>query len=149
MNRFVTVKDMRFGLTSQTIGLKECPYLTRTILWIGPWSLRYHVFWRSDEERALHDHPWAFLTFPLNTYREEYMPPFADQSLFRDVKRFRFHYRHWGFIHRVIVPSNKPARTFVWTFRKRSSWGFWVGKQYLPWRNWFGIYGQPPCKDVE
>lgn len=35
------------------------------------WSFYLHIFLRSDDDRALHDHPWDFWTFLLvNGYRE-------------------------------------------------------------------------------
>src|SRR5688500_17625240 len=42
------------------------PYLVRWYLFrSGPVSIFIHKFVRSDEDRALHDHPWAFLVIPI------------------------------------------------------------------------------------
>jgi hypothetical protein len=38
---------------------------------MGGWSLRFHVFLRSDRD-APHDHPWPFWSLVLaSSYREE------------------------------------------------------------------------------
>ncbi len=137
-----------FGYQDQIIGRRECPYLHRRILYFGLWSVRYHIFHRSDEERALHDHPWGFWTFPINDYDEHYIDADGVEQ-FRTVKRFRFHRRRHGFAHRVVMSGENVARTFVFTCRKRSSWGFFVRGKFMPWRKWLGIYGLPPCADYE
>lgn len=42
------------------------PYLFRWYVFKSRWvSLFVHKFVRSDEDRALHDHPWAFLVIPI------------------------------------------------------------------------------------
>lgn len=43
-------------------------YLTRWYLLRTPlFSIMLHKFSRSDEDRALHDHPWPFLVIPLRS----------------------------------------------------------------------------------
>lgn len=165
---------LRFGFTSETIGRPECPYLHRKILWLGLCTLRYHVFYRSDEERALHDHPWAFITFPLSKYYE--YVPLPNQPYIRRkvVLPFRFHFRPATYRHRVVLPDNtvafliarfygasdeearvvanekcKPVRTLVLGLRKKRSWGFWKDGHFFPWRDWFRVMGMPPCADEQ
>ena len=142
----------RFGYSSETVGLRDCPYLHRKILWLGLWTLRYHVFYSSDEERALHDHPWAFITFPLNMYLEHYYhetSPTLNGVFLRKVLPWRFHYRSKKFRHRVLLPEKavSPVRTLIFTFPKKGSWGFWKDGEFYHWKKWFGIFGMPPCKD--
>ena len=153
----------RFGYTSETIGKRECPYLFRRILWLGGPSLRYHVFYNSDEDRALHDHPWTFWTFPLNDYLETYWNEEDQVRLQRLVHSFRLHKRPHGFKHVVmtleptvvkygqdgvgIVRDKKPTRTFVLTGPKRSSWNFWKDGRKYPWRQWINKMGLPPCQE--
>lgn len=40
-----------------------------TRAWFG--RLRFHVFFRGDQDPDCHDHPWGFWTFPLRSYVEE------------------------------------------------------------------------------
>jgi hypothetical protein len=52
-------------------------YLDRYILYIFGATLRLHKFWRGDDNRAPHDHPWWFITFPLVSYVERYWTPYS------------------------------------------------------------------------
>ena len=49
--------------------IKNCdgdPYLTRWHLFSSKWfTVMLHKFHRSDEDRALHDHPWSFISIML------------------------------------------------------------------------------------
>jgi hypothetical protein len=48
------------------INCEKDPYLHRWFMIKTPWLGVYiHKFVRSDEDRALHDHPWPFLVIPI------------------------------------------------------------------------------------
>lgn len=138
----------RFGYQDQVIGRAECPYLHRRNIYLGLWSLRYHIFHNSDEDRALHNHPWAFWTFPIVPYDEIYSDENGTERR-RKVKPWRLHLRRHGFKHRVIKNDDKPARTFIFTCRKKSSWGFFGPNGFVNWRVWGDTMGLPPCADYE
>lgn len=129
------------GWTSDVLGKEECPYLRRHILWL-PFGigLRLHTFIRSDMDDTLHDHPWAFVTFPLNTYRE-HRP--GGTGI---VRGCRPHYRPAAFRHAVELIS-VPTRTIVVTGPKIRTWGFWKDGAFTPWRQWFSTRPLPPCHD--
>lgn len=64
--------SMRRGLSKhfafkwgERLGRDECPYLRRWALVAGLFSVRLHHFYRSDDARAFHDHPWWFVTLVL------------------------------------------------------------------------------------
>ena len=112
-----------------------------------PWGQLYlHIFNRGDHDRAPHDHPWAFLTFPLVGYTEEVWKLvdmlsgpiiLMRQHTANSVKRFRFHYRPATYIHRVNDPAaGKKIVTLVWHFRKSREWGFWPDGTWVPWRDY-------------
>lgn len=46
----------------ERLGRPECPYMRRWAVVAGLFSIRVHHFYRSDDERAFHDHPWWFVT---------------------------------------------------------------------------------------
>jgi hypothetical protein len=139
------IRGYRLGVSLDCIGPRECPYLKRLILWMGPLgNIRLHKFYRSDEEEALHDHPWPFVTFPLSTYRE--WIEVDSKRVLNTVKRFRFHYRPAEYTHAVVV--DKPGFTLVWAAHKGRSWGFWKNGIFTPWRKWFDQH-PPACADVE
>ena len=135
--------------------------MKRMILWLGPLgNLRLHKFYRSDQDEALHDHPWRFVTFPLTSYKEwvplevqragDHNPPtvqvdWENGRRLQLVKRFRFHYRPAEYRHAVVV--DKPGYTLVWAGNKVRSWGFWLRDVFTPWRTWTENHPIPPCAD--
>lgn len=65
-NRFLNSggNNRRPGITwGQWLGGDDCPYMHRWIVNLGFCSIRLHHWVGSDDPRALHDHPWPFVTF--------------------------------------------------------------------------------------
>lgn len=99
---------------------KETVYMTR--VWFG--RLRFHIFFRGDQDPDCHDHPWGFWTFPLRSYVEEVLEeriekrwgtdPVTLEGTYRErsyferhfnvVSAFRLHYRPATYRHRVLGP---------------------------------------------
>lgn len=103
-------------------------YMTRLVLG----KLRFHLFHRGDEDEHLHDHPWAFWTFPLTSYVEE--TPERRRNL---VPAFSLSFRPATYKHRVLGPNNpddKKILTIVWTDTSKTPnpWGFFVGGKKIP-----------------
>ena len=98
-------------------------YMTRWWFWI----FRIHIFHAPDSDEDLHDHPWAFITFPLQSYVEEVQEvpvlmdrkdwkfgihdtqvhifskeQYAKYKKLRIVRALRFHYRPAQHTHRVL-----------------------------------------------
>jgi hypothetical protein len=112
---------------------KETVYMTRA--WFG--RLRFHIFFRGDQDPDCHDHPWGFWTFPLRPYIEEVLEeriekrwgtdPVTLEGFYRErsyferrivvVTAFRWHYRPATYRHRVI------GRAVM------SPLGFWQGRE--------------------
>lgn len=128
----------RFGFQRDLVHVKGDPYLQRWILWLGI-TIRIHKFYRGDQDRALHDHPWWFITFPFHSYREDYWDSRTQTKDNRLVKRFRFHFRPSDHRHIVRKISKGPTWTFVITGWKTREWGFWPGRycnRFVHWRDW-------------
>lgn len=120
----------KIGVTHDiVINYRNDPYLERYILWFGG-TLRLHKFWRSDDDRALHDHPWRFITFPLATYNE-ITEDKDGNAINNTVTRFRPHYRPAAYKHRVII--DKPAWTIIVTGTHLRDWGFYPGGRFVHW----------------
>lgn len=143
--------DWRLRL-GETIGNPECPLMVRWTLETPIGSVRLHKFMKGDEVRALHDHPWWFLTFPLSgrgymdmTYCWEcggnglagatggptgYAPCSApgcvDGRVERHVPAWRLTRRKAGHTHAVQLIDERPVWTFIVTGRKLRHWGFWM-----------------------
>lgn len=108
---------------------KEAVYMTRA--WFG--RLRFHIFFRGDQDPDCHDHPWGFWTFPLRSYLEEVleerivktwgtdpvtMEGYVKESSYFErrteiVWAFRWHYRPATYRHRVLGRAVRPKGTTV------------------------------------
>ena len=126
------------------IGGAERPYLRRW--WVLPrnrfFSVYLHEFRRSDDDRALHDHPWlANASFLLRGRYLEHTTkhglPWVDE-LHAGEWKFR-----WGAApHRIEllrVPADAAALLPVWTLfltgPKVREWGFFCGRGFVHWRD--------------
>lgn len=129
------------GLERSVVRVKGEPYLGRWILYIGGFTLRLHRFFKGDDARAPHDHPWTFWTFPLCAgYFELIVDDDTGNLVLNWVRGRRWNKRLSSYQHIVLDPL-KPFYTIVVTGRKDRSWGFWpVGGEYfrkfVPWREW-------------
>jgi hypothetical protein len=140
----------------QVIGGWSNPYMLRW--WLTPWryiasieaadrtrfqrfvdALRLpnayvHEFWRSDDDRALHDHPWANVSIVLDgSYIEHTIDAGGIHQ--RKLRRagdivFRFAKR----AHRIELVNGTAISLFITGFKTRS-WGFHCPEQgWIPWR---------------
>jgi hypothetical protein len=125
------------------IGGKEDPYLLRW--WVIPrnrfFNIYLHKFLRDDDDRALHDHPWASLSIILRGGYIEHMPGKVRR---RRVGRIVF--RRATHAHRVElfrprfwwnspIELNQaiPAWTLFITGPRVREWGFHCPQG---WRHW-------------
>lgn len=92
-----------------------------------------HKFMRDDDDRALHDHPWWFVSLILKGGYYEVTD--ADSVLVRRAGSVAF--RAAVHRHRVVLFARAgkllPAWTIVVTGRKSRTWGFWCPKGFVPW----------------
>lgn len=87
-------------------------YMSRS--WIG--RLRLHIFYKGDDDRDPHDHPWSFWTFPFTDYVEEvtlrshdgFDPIYVTRM--QIVRAWRWNYRPAEHCHRVIGPWKGRVR---------------------------------------
>lgn len=57
----------------EKLGKPECPYLHRWMLKLPfGYTLRLHHWFRSDDKRAMHNHPWDFWTLVLKGGYEDW-----------------------------------------------------------------------------
>lgn len=109
------------------------PYMVRWYLFRRERVAAFlHLFFRSDEDRALHDHPWSFITIILWRGYVEHTPSgrrrkWPGMICFRPAE--------WR--HRVELVDGKPAVTLVIRFKKRREWGFWTPAGFIQWNRWW------------
>lgn len=98
------------------IGGHENPYLLRW--WLIPrnpaFNIYLHKFLRDDDDRALHDHPWFWLSWIL---RGEYIEHTIDR----------------GGIHRRNVRCRGSVRVASpWRAHRIELWPWWIGPDDVP-----------------
>lgn len=131
------------------IGNPESPYLLRW--WIIPrnrfFNIYLHKFLRSDDDRALHDHPWASCSIIL---RGGYFEHTFKKTYYRAPGGI--HFRRATAAHRIEldidwknhVPGEypyplKPTWTLFITGSKIREWGFHCPQGWRHWREFCGV----------
>lgn len=125
------------------IGGLDNPYMIRWYViprnrWI---NVYLHKFCRDDDDRALHDHPWWFLSLMLWGRYYETTP--SEWNALGQVKVRRagsIAFRRATARHRVTLAKDTegnsvPCWTLVITGRKKRTWGFWCPKGFVPWHD--------------
>lgn len=152
------------GQPHQIIGGADDPYMLRWYLIPRNRALNVylHKFMRDDDDRALHDHPWWFVSVILRGgYIEHTESPEGRMVLRCRTSVFHVRSPWWrrsiGFRpavwqHRVALPHTPdggrvPCWTLIVTGRNVRTWGFWcpgptrrAPKRFVPWRE-FGDAG--------
>jgi len=115
------------------IGPHENPYLLRW--WIIPrnrWlNIYLHEFRTSDDDRALHDHPWINLSCVLKGKYLEWMP----DGEWRICRPFRPVVRHADALHRVELIDGKHVWSLFITGPVVREWGFACPKGWKHWKD--------------
>lgn len=120
-------------------------------------ALFIHKFVRSDEDRALHCHPWNFLVIPIwRGYLEhsEYEPKKITLGVNAIPITRRVYpilgarFRKGTYKHRVELFTNgrggvKPSWSLFFRFTKFREWGFYEKTGWVPWNKFW----QDKCGD--
>lgn len=152
MTPWTWLRTLLSGRPHFAIGGESNPYMLRWYLiprnrWI---NVYLHKFVRDDDDRALHDHPWWFVSLMLwGSYREFVEPFWArfkavgcfvidDQRTWVDRRAPSIAFRQANHRHRVELfkrPDGTPIPcwTIVITGPKVREWGFWCPKGFVPW----------------
>jgi len=131
----------------QIIGGEENPYLYRWhVLPRNRWfNIYLHNFVRSDDGRALHDHPWWNVSWILRGRYQEITPydtsdPSGSCFLIHDREPGDVNFRMAKSAHRVRLHTRtdlrlpEPAWTLFVTGPRVREWGFWCPKGWRHWR---------------
>lgn len=134
------------------IGGADDPYLRRW--WVIPrnrwFNIYLHHFCRSDDDRALHDHPWCNLSILIKGEYLEYLPTGAVKlrKPWRPWAPWRFVFRLPSTAHRVELrrffgvmgprgphgSSEAPVWTLFITGPRVREWGFLCPQGWRHWR---------------
>ncbi len=117
------------------IGGADNPYMLRW--WLIPrnrfLNVYLHKFCRDDYDRALHDHPFLFVSVML---RGKYIEHYPGNTITRSAPSVALRPAWWQ--HRVELPkrldgSDIPCWTLVVTGPRTRTWGFHCGERFVPW----------------
>ncbi|MGD9770105.1 MAG: hypothetical protein AB7U62_20910 [Pseudolabrys sp.] len=119
-----------------------------------PYMLRWHIarsrvfggcylhhFLRSDDDRALHDHPWPSLSLLLDGVVQELYAPRGTDPSDRMAHRGRVMrpgslvYRRARFAHRVCLVTPTATTLFLIGPEVRE-WGFWCPQGWRRWQDY-------------
>jgi len=113
------------------IGDEPTPYLLRW--WLLPrnrvFNVYFHEFLRSDDDRALHDHPWINVSLVLSGGYDEVTPNGTFRRRVGDVV-FRLPRSR----HRIALINEMPCETLFLTGPRVREWGFWCPQGWVPWQ---------------
>jgi hypothetical protein len=124
----------------ERLGLEECPYLIRWKIETPAGSIRLHHWLGPDDDRAHHDHPWAFRTFVIKGGYTDWSPEGSQHLKAPATQKREAIHRH------TVVPDLGGAWTVIVTGPKIRSWGFWAdGVKFVKANKWFLSRGHHPC----
>lgn len=145
------------GKPHVVVGDPADPYMLRWhVLPRNPWfNIYLHKFLKSDDDRALHDHPWPSLSVLLKGRYWEHTPttyyPRINATFRKQYRAGSIIYRHAEYTHRIELIDNKPTWTLFITGPKVREWGFHCPKGWKHWRDYvnLGNHGEvgPGCGD--
>lgn len=92
-------------------------------------NIYLHRYIGSDDDRALHDHPWFSVSFLMAGCLKEITP-----NNMRFIRRFIPVFRSARFAHRLELHEG-PAWTLFITGPKLRSWGFLCPNGWTHWRH--------------
>ncbi len=122
--------------------------------WVIPrnrlFNIYLHLVRKSDDDRALHDHPWINASIVLEGEYDEVTPKGTFRRTAGSVVL-----RRAKALHRLVLPSNGEhgefAMTFFITGPKIRNWGFACPKGWVPWQKFVSARDEgevgPGCGD--
>ena len=126
------------------IGGEDDPYMKRWFILKTPiFSIYLHHFLRSDDDRALHDHPADSISLILEGRYREWIQVKDENGVVRShtyrVRRPLLPiFRRAEVMHRVQLFNDGERELPVWTLfffmRRRRDWGFACKQGWVPWQ---------------
>lgn len=127
-------KRLLSGKPHFRIGGEDAYMLRWYLIPRNPWfNLYLHKFLRDDDDRALHDHPFNFISIML---KGSYIETTQGKTIQRSAPSIA--YRPATHIHRVALLKRSdgtsiPCWTLVFTGKRVRLWGFHCPKGFVPW----------------
>lgn len=119
------------------VGGRDSPYLRRW--WLVPrnpfLNVYLHEFLRSDDDRALHDHPWWSLSLLIKGCMVEHCDDVLGRPLRLPLGPGEVRLRSARFAHRLALPARGSCWTLFVTGPVLREWGFHCRHGWVPWRD--------------
>jgi len=114
---------------------------------LGFCSIRVHHFYRSDDERAHHDHPWWFVTLVLKGGYTDVSDLRGSNNHVQSLDHLRpGSVRFRPALHRHTVRTDPGGVwTVVLTGPNVRTWGFWVNGKFRKANKYHYEHGIHPC----
>lgn len=151
----------RFRAPDFVIGKPGSAYMNRW--WVIPrnrwFNLYLHEILRSDDDRALHDHPWVNCSIVLKGGYFEVVPDYRPSFSF-PVPPTRDLWRGPGSLvlrrptaaHRLVIGAEGPCWSLFVTGPNVRDWGFWCPKGWKKWTDFVDVGNTgavgPGCDDA-
>lgn len=118
------------------IGDKDRPYMQR---WHwrprNRWfNIYLHKFCKSDDDRALHDHPWPSCSIIIYGRYVEHTIAAGGIHHRRTFRRGDVIFRRAKSAHRIELPGDTPCETVFITGPRVREWGFHCPGGWVPWQ---------------
>jgi len=108
-------------------------------------NIYLHHILKSDDERALHDHPWWSVSFKLKGPLEEVYLDTHGFYQARAIPTLWPVFRSSTFAHRLILEGGATAWTIFVTGPRLRSWGFLCPNG---WKHWRAYDGDGGCGEI-
>lgn len=122
------------------IGKPGSPYMRRW--WVIPRNRRFNIYLhnivRSDDDRALHDHPWWNVSIVLRGGYWEFVPVDIEKPAGATIGRFRgpgsIVFRRATAAHRLAIGAGATCWSLFITGPNVRDWGFWCPQGWKHWQ---------------
>ncbi len=124
------------------IGPRDDPYMLRW--WVIPrnrwFNIYLHKFLHSDDDRAMHDHPWINMSVLLCGSYIEHTPAGSFlRKPWRPWAPWRLPMRRPTSLHRVALIDGKPVWTLFITGPVVREWGFACPQGWRHWKDFVSM----------
>lgn len=98
-------------------------------------NIYIHKFLRSDEDRALHSHPFNSIIIPI---WQGYLEHLWGGKIRRVFPIIGLRFRTGDFRHRVELIEDKTAWSIFIRFKRYQEWGFYPAEGgFIHWKDWW------------
>lgn len=97
-------------------------------------NIYLHQFIRSDDDRALHDHPWWNVSVLLDGEYIEHTMPQGGVNVRQRYGAGDLKFRTAKYAHRVELIDGKSCWSLFITGPKLRTWGFHCPTRWVPWQ---------------